>query len=170
MSVSNNDKHIEYALELGEKIFRQLLPTLPSELLHLDLTMPQLKVVLLIFLTGPARMGKIASSLDVTLATATGVVDRLVERDIVLRESKAGDRRVVMCRLSDNGQQMVSSLWQSSRSRTRQLLEATDSTKLTHLIDVLEALQRAAADIGSDTRTKHGRFTKGTSDMQAKTI
>ena len=98
---------IEHILQLGEKAFRELIPILPTEWLQLDLTMPQLKVVLLLFLNGPARMSDIASALDVSLATATGVVDRLVERDIVVRESQPEDRRVVLCRLSEKGQKMI---------------------------------------------------------------
>ena len=35
---------VENILQLGDKAFRELIPILPKEWLHLDLTMSQLKV------------------------------------------------------------------------------------------------------------------------------
>ena len=82
---------IENILQLSDRAFRELLPIVPKEWLRLDLTMSQLKGVFLLFISGPSRMSDIASALGVSLATATGVVDRLVERDIVHREGDPED-------------------------------------------------------------------------------
>lgn len=139
------EKLIEGILQLGDKAFRELVPMLPKEWLHLDLTMPQLKVVLLLFLEGPSRMSAISSALGVSLATATGVVDRLVERDIVLREGDPEDRRVVLCRLSDKGEELISSLWQLARNRAKELLEAVPSQQLLMINEALGALLEAGA-------------------------
>ena len=143
MKESPKRELIEYILQLGEKAFRELIPILPTEWLHLDLTMPQRKVVLLLFMNGPSRMSDIASALDVSLATATGVVDRLVERDIVLREDHPDDRRVVLCRLSDKGENLIGGLWQLARDRARELLGAIEPNKLRLVTEALEALLQA---------------------------
>jgi DNA-binding MarR family transcriptional regulator len=144
---------IERILQLGEKAFRELVPMLPSEWLQLDLTMPQLKVVLLLFLNGPSRMSEIAAALDVSLATATGVADRLVEREIVLRESLPDDRRVVMCRLTDKGERMIGGLWQLARERAKELLGMVEPAKLTLVNEALEALLEAGAATRGDSET-----------------
>ncbi|MFC1924074.1 MarR family winged helix-turn-helix transcriptional regulator [Chloroflexota bacterium] len=136
---------IEHILQLSDKAFHELIPMLPTAWLQLDLTMPQLKVVLLLFLNGPSRMTEIASALDVSLATASGVADRLAERKIVLRESLPDDRRVVLCRLSENGEKMIGGLWHLARERTRELLEMVEPTKLVLVVEVLEALLKAGA-------------------------
>jgi DNA-binding MarR family transcriptional regulator len=143
MKQEKGEAQIEHILQLSDKAFRELFPIVPKEWLQLDLTMPQLKVVLLLFLSGPARMSEIATALDVSLATATGVVDRLVERDTVIRESLPEDRRVVLCRLSDKGQKMIGGLWQLARNRAQELLEAVDSSQLTLITKALEALLQA---------------------------
>ena len=44
-------------------------------------------------------MGQLAASLAVTLSTVTGIVDRLVEHQMVVREEDPHDRRLVVCRL-----------------------------------------------------------------------
>lgn len=143
---------IEQILQLGEKAFRELIPILPTEWLKLDLTMPQLKVVLLLFLNGPTRMSEIASALDVSMATATGVADRLVEREIVIRESEPEDRRVVLCRLSDKGQNLIGGLWQLARDRARELLGAVEPNKLLLVMESLEALLQAGKSTGKDSK------------------
>ena len=134
---------IENILQLTDKTFRELFPMLPKEWLHLDLTMSQLKVVLLLFISGPSRMSDIASALGVSLATATGVMDRLVERDIVLREGDPKDRRVVLCRLSNKGEKLISGLWQLSRDRAGELMRALAPSQLLLITEALEALLQA---------------------------
>ena len=147
---------IERILQLGEKAFRELIPILPTEWLQLDLTMSQLKVVLLLFMTGSVRMSDIASALGVSLATATGVVDRLVERDIVLRESQPEDRRVVLCRLSGKGQKMIGGLWQLARDRAKELLEVAASSQLQLITEALEALLEAGEVTRGDSQNQRG--------------
>ena len=41
--MAQKDNLVEEILTLADKLFRQLLPTVPEELLSLDVTMPQLK-------------------------------------------------------------------------------------------------------------------------------
>ena len=130
-------------LQLTDRAFRQLLPMVPKEWLRLDLTMPQLKVVLLLFISGPSRMSEIASALGVSLATATGVVDRLVERDILTREGDPGDRRVVLCRLSEKGGELMSGLWQLSRDQAGELMRSLAIPQLLLITESLEVLLQA---------------------------
>jgi DNA-binding MarR family transcriptional regulator len=135
---------VENILKLADKLFRKLLPTVPRELLELDMTMPQLKIMVILFINGPMRMSALALDLGVTLGTTTGLVDRLVERDVVVREGQRDDRRVVLCRLSDEGQKTVSRIWESARNNSRQLLEALDTETLQTFIGVLQTMLDSA--------------------------
>jgi len=133
-------EQIERILELSDGIFKLLLPTVPREILDLDLTTPQMKVVLLLFLDGPTHMSALASGLGVSLATTTGVVDRLVERSMITREELKEDRRVVLCRLSEQGHALVNRMWTSARARVRELLEAVPASKLVLIEEALQSL------------------------------
>jgi DNA-binding MarR family transcriptional regulator len=135
---------IENILQLTDKLFRQLLPILPMEWIHLDLTMSQLKVVLLLFITGHSRMSDIAAELGVSLATATGVADRLVERNLLVRNGDPDDRRVVLCQLSSDGEKLIRDLWQLSQKRAGELMSALDTPHLLLLSEALQALTRAS--------------------------
>ncbi len=138
--MTDKARAIERVLKQVEGVFRELLPMAHQELLDLDLTTPQLKVVLLLYLNGPARMSSLASSLGVTLATSTGIVDRLVEKDILTRENNKDDRRVVVCNLSAKGHELTDRLYSSARERARQLLQSLNPSQIKLIDDALKSL------------------------------
>jgi DNA-binding MarR family transcriptional regulator len=144
MALVTKNQLVEDILALADQLFRQLLPTVPKELLTIDVTMPQLKIMLILYIHGPTRMSDIAGGLDVTFPTATILVDKLVGKDFVTRESQKNDRRVVVCRLSENGQKAVGRIWESSRLRSQELLEALDTTKLRMFVEILEDMLKSA--------------------------
>jgi DNA-binding MarR family transcriptional regulator len=139
----DKEELIQSTLELGDKGFRELFVFLPKEWLSLDLTTGQLRALLLLFTNGPTRMSDISSALGVSMATATGVIDRMVERGIVVRESDPNDRRIVLCRTSPEGEKLVSGLWLSWSKRGQELLRALDRPKLLAVGAMLEALLEA---------------------------
>ncbi len=143
--MTEKSKTIDRILGRVEGAFRQLLPLAHQELLDLDLTTPQLKVVLLLYLNGTARMSELASALGVTLATATGVMDRLVERDVVTRENSKEDRRVVICRLSARGHGLTDRLYSSARERARDFLQGLAEAQLNKLDEALTSLPNGSA-------------------------
>lgn len=139
----NREKLIQSTLELGDRGFRELFAFLPQEWLRLDLTTSQLRTLLLLFTNGPTRMTDISSTLGVSMATATGVIDRMVERGMVFRESDPNDRRTVLCRISPDGERVVSSLWESWIKRAEVMLRALDRPKLLAVKGFLEAMLEA---------------------------
>lgn len=154
----NKDKKqeiVDEILKLSDGIFRQLLPTVPRELLEMDITMPQLKIMLILFIHGPKRMTTLASELGVTLATCTGLIDRLVERDFVVRDSSPHDRRVVLCKLSSMGQKAIGRIWTSTRDRSNHLLSNMEISKLEMFREVLQAMLESARMASTkDTESK----------------
>ncbi len=143
---ATTDKEIlvDTILTCADRIFRQMLPSVPRDLLSLDITMPQLKILLVLYVRGLRRMSDIASELDVTLPTATSLVDRLVEKHYVEREAHPDDRRVVLCHLSEHGSQAVRHIWQTARARCCLLLESMDYSKLAMLSEALKAMLDSA--------------------------
>jgi len=138
---------IEDTLKLANEVIRALRPLIPTEWLNLDITMPQLKIMLVLFENGPTRMSLLASSLRVSMSTATEVVDHLVSRDLVFRESNPDDRRVVLCRLSDKGQQLMVRLWEVRRVQSKKLLEMMTSAQLQLVVKAFQAILKAATAV-----------------------
>ena len=145
---TSKDALIESTMQMAEEGFRHLFDFTPKEWMHMDLTAGQLRALLLFYTKGPVRMSDIAATLGVSTATATGVMDRMVERGIVTRESDPGDRRIVLCRMSPEGERLVSGLWLAWMGRGEQMLRALDREKLLAVKTMLSALLEA----GENTR------------------
>src|SRR5579875_4210997 len=74
-------------------LVRVIALTDPQPWMNLDLTMPQFKVLLLLWHMRRARVSVLAEQLGVHLSTISGILDRLVEAGFVCREDDAEDRR-----------------------------------------------------------------------------
>jgi len=137
-----------------EELEGAIAPIIPQDWLTTDLTMPQLKVMLILWREGPARMSELASGLGVTLATATGVVDRLVEKRYIVREGLPGDRRVVICRLSEEGQDFMKALWMSGRMQIGRILGVMTPEQLKIVAQGTEVFIQAARKLQSTSSGK----------------
>jgi DNA-binding MarR family transcriptional regulator len=135
---------IRQILDLQTDLYRSLRPA--REWLEVDLTMPQTKVLFLLYSDGVARMGQLASSLGVTLSTVTGIVDRLVEQDMVQRQEHPQDRRLVVCRLTSRGSETVERLHQAGRGRMADLLGGLSVDDLHKVVAGLAILSTAASE------------------------
>ncbi|MBN1644126.1 MAG: MarR family transcriptional regulator [Dehalococcoidales bacterium] len=127
-------------LKLSNDIFQALKLAIPSEWLASDMTVAQLRVLLLLHADGSARMSSIASSLDITLSTATGIVDNLVKKELVVRGADPEDRRLVICELSPQGQAIISRMWALGQIQMERLLDGLSLGELQKASEVAEIL------------------------------
>jgi DNA-binding MarR family transcriptional regulator len=149
---AKTDDLVEIARQLQqrmEELEEVVRPIIPQVWLNMDLTMPQLKIMVMLWREGPTRMTELASGLAVTLATATGIVDRLVEKNHVVRESLPGDRRVVLCRLSDEGQEFMETMWLSGRTQVARILKMMTPEQLKAVAQGVEVFIEAARTLQS---------------------
>ncbi len=131
---------VQHVLKLAEDIYRAIGPGLPSEWLTSDVTVAQLRVLLVLYTEGPVQMSSVASSLGIALSTATGIVDNLVRKGLVVRGASPEDRRLVICTLSAQGQETVSRLWALGRFQVKRLLEGLTPEQLRKAAEVAEFL------------------------------
>jgi DNA-binding MarR family transcriptional regulator len=71
------------------------------------LTVPQLVCLRVIGLRGPMNPSQLAAEVSLSQATITGIVDRLVARQLVRRERTSTDRRMVTVTITDAGRALV---------------------------------------------------------------
>ena len=127
-------------LKLSGDIFSAMPSDIPAEWLTLDLTLTQLRLLLVLKSKGSSRMSDIAAVLGVALPTATGIVDNLVRKELAVREADPQDRRLVICRLSAQGQEVINRLWTSGEFGMEQLLEGLPPDQLEKAADVAQML------------------------------
>lgn len=131
---------VRHILKLAEEIYRAIKPGVPPECLTSDLTVAQLRVLLVLYTEGSRRMSFIASSLGITVSTATGIVDNLVRKGLVMRGTDLEDRRLVICTLSPQGRETINRIWALGRFQMEKLLQGLSSEQLKKAAEVAEFL------------------------------
>jgi MarR family transcriptional regulator, organic hydroperoxide resistance regulator len=76
-------------------------------LLDLDFSKSELFVLLLVEKQGEIIMSKIADSMNISMSTANGIVERLVKNGYVDRDRSDADRRIVVVCMTDKGKRVV---------------------------------------------------------------
>ena len=108
-----------------------------------NLTMSQLRVLLLLRLNNKMKMTSIASCLKIHVSTATGLVDRMIAKKLIQREMNEDDRRVILCSLSENGQKITDNIWKIVWENARSLVEYITLEELNLVGNSIDILQRA---------------------------
>src|SRR5947207_13688838 len=91
---------IEEIIEAHRSIFRAISASCPSIWMELDLSMAQLKTLMTLYNGGAAPIGQIAENLGIRQPTASHLVDRLLQTQLVLRPEDPLDVRRTLAQLS----------------------------------------------------------------------
>jgi DNA-binding MarR family transcriptional regulator len=92
--------------------------------LLLDLTMAQLKAMMLIVQTGGVRSRELADGLGIAPSAATPLVDRLVEQKLARRDDDPDDRRIIWIRPTSKAQALHEQLLQTNEDVLADVIEA----------------------------------------------
>ena len=87
------------------------------------LTLVHLNVIAELEMHGQMSMGQLAEALDVSVASATGIVSRMEHRGLVERRHAGSDRRVVMVGPTATGSKIFGEMEARRRARLGKLLE-----------------------------------------------
>jgi DNA-binding MarR family transcriptional regulator len=136
----NEEALVRHILETGTRIYSVLNPAMRIEMLPSDITVAQLRTLLILLTDGPSNMSHVASVLNVALSTATGIMDNLVRKELVVREADPHDRRLVICKLSPGGQELIGGLWRSGESQMERLLDGLTLEQLEKAAEVADML------------------------------
>lgn len=118
---------------------------------RLNMTIPQIRTLAALQHAGSMRMGGIARHLGSTLSATSTIVDRLVNKGLVMRGPDPSDRRVVVCELTAEGRAVVAEFWRIGRMRISQVVERLDEEQLQTVVAAFEVLCHAADDSSETT-------------------
>jgi len=110
-----------------------------------SLSIVQLHVLTVLETAGPLPMGKLADALDVSVASATGIVDRMEQRGLVERFHDEADRRIVLVHPTDAGRAVFNDLAEMRRAGLVNILDRLTNEELKALLVGLRAMSRARA-------------------------
>jgi DNA-binding MarR family transcriptional regulator len=107
------------------------------------LSLVHLHVLTVLEADGPTAMSRLADALDVSVASATGIIDRMEQRGLVERRREPGDRRVVLVHATDAGAAIFEDVAQERRQHLRALLDRMTDAELEGFLAGLRGMRRA---------------------------
>ena len=107
------------------------------------LSLVHLHVLTVLEADGPLAMSRLAEALDVSVASATGIVDRMEQRGLVERRREPDDRRVVLVHATDAGNAIFEDVATERRQHLRVLLDQMTDAELEGFLAGLRGMRRA---------------------------
>ncbi|MBE9029431.1 MarR family transcriptional regulator [filamentous cyanobacterium LEGE 11480] len=114
-----------------------------SHIRQFDLTPSQFDVIATLGNTNGMSMGEIGERTLITKGTLTGVIDRLIKKDLVQRETPDGDRRSVLVQLTPQGEAVFQQVFPAHIAHLKERFDQLDPSELELLKVLLRRLQQA---------------------------
>jgi len=125
-------------------MMRGLKATMGQAWMEIDLTLPQMRTLLVLAEEGPLVIGQIAQRLGIGLSTGGHLVDRLVQAGLAERTEDVEDRRRTLARLTPKGEELLTRLL-SGLQQLQVWLHEVDQDDLAAFLQGLKAINRLAS-------------------------
>lgn len=119
-------------------------------------TLPQLRVLMLVATRGGLNLGALAQSMGVHPSNASRACDRLVDAGLLARTESALDRRNLTLELTADGQALVDELITRRRRAIAAILEDVPQSRRRTLANAMLAFAEAAGETHGDSAWKLG--------------
>jgi MarR family transcriptional regulator, 2-MHQ and catechol-resistance regulon repressor len=108
-----------------------------------DLTPAQFDVIATLGNTNGMCMGELGEKTLITKGTLTGVIDRLIHKQLVDRETPAENRRSVLVKLTPAGQEVFDRVFPAHIAHLKDRFDKLDASELELLKVLLSRLRQA---------------------------
>jgi DNA-binding MarR family transcriptional regulator len=147
-ATSEQEELISCLERVQESFERRALSSMAEPLISTPLTMQQLRVLTMIAIDPERATGhELAALLKVSVASMSGLVDRLVEHGMVTRGEDPSDRRVRPLSVTPEGNATIRALLSSAGSMPTPVLRRLAIENLRALVQGILALDRAVQEL-----------------------
>jgi len=108
-----------------------------------DLTPAQFDVIASLGNTDGMNMGELGEKTLITKGTLTGVIDRLIQKELAIRETPLDNRRCVNVQLTPKGQEVFEQVFPAHIAHIKERFEKLDPSELELLKVLLSRLRQA---------------------------
>ena len=112
-----------------------------------QVSLVHLNVLMLLSASGPMSMSRLAEALDISVASVTGVSDRMETRGLVERRRDTDDRRVILVTAAEGGNQIFAEIDQRRRQSLGLVLRYLSRDELIGLLKGHRALRAARQQV-----------------------
>lgn len=111
-----------------------------------DVTVPQLRVLVMVDTKGPLNLAAVAAGLDVSASNASRICDRLIRAGLLDRQDLPHDRRHIKLSLTDAGRRLVNKMTKHRRTAIIRVLRDMDPDDREQLTTALDRFATAAGE------------------------
>lgn len=141
MDEQTHEELVIEAMEQYRSMFHSLKAQVGPILKKIDLTLEQLRTLVILAEEGPLVIGQIAQRLGIGLSTGGHLVDRLVQAGLAERAEDAEDRRRTVARLTRAGEDVYTQ-FRLGPQLMQAVLREMDDDDLKALLRGLSAINR----------------------------
>ncbi|ASS70354.1 MarR family transcriptional regulator [Bacillus atrophaeus] len=116
-----------------------------SEWMKLDMSMPQMKVLMLLNNHGTLKVSDIAEKMGASLSNTTGLLDRLEKSGFIKRSHSETDRRSVVIQLTEDSKSIFRGLYEKGHTKLKRSLEKLTADEKAAVTQGLSILAKALA-------------------------
>src|SRR5262245_54319614 len=113
-----------------------------------SISLVHLNILMVLEAEGDLPMGRLAESLDISVASVTGLIDRMGDRGLVERRRDSEDRRVILVHPTDKARALFQEIDERRRHGLGFLLSQLKDSELKALLHGHRALREARHAIG----------------------
>jgi DNA-binding MarR family transcriptional regulator len=124
-------------------------------------TLPQLRVLVLVASRGASNLGAVARGLGVHPSNATRACERLVVAGLLDRRDDPADRRNLVLELTEAGRELVDGVMGDRRAAIAEILDRMPATARRSLVPTLRAFAAAADELPDDAAWALGWTSAG---------
>lgn len=111
-----------------------------------SVTLPQFRVLVLVYTRGPLNLASVADALDVNPSNASRTCDRLIRAGLLDRRESAVDRRNVVLNLTPTGRRLVEKVNKRRRAAIERVLRKMSASDRRSLAEALAVFAAAAGE------------------------
>ena len=141
--VTHSYRGKEHVAALIEQMFLSLRPRIYEESRLMELTLPQFRTLILLYVQGPLRMSNISCQLGVGMPAVTSLVSKLEEKGLASREHNTEDRRVVFCSATQQSKAEVERFWRVGREQIIRIIGSLSEEEGKLVARAMELVLRA---------------------------
>ena len=142
-----HNEQVEQAHALFQSFVQAILARLTQDWADQGLSLPQIRLLLVLAHIAPATVGQIAGHLHIGQSAASLQVDRLVQAHLAERTDDPADRRRAIVRLTGAGEALLGRQ-RTGQRRFHAILNELDDAHLTMVIDTFTTILSLAESEG----------------------
>jgi DNA-binding MarR family transcriptional regulator len=142
-----DDTLIDATMQAVHQIARSVWALSSSHPVLADRSPAQIRALGFLSRNKEQTVGELADAMGVTISTASGLVDKLVDNGLVERSTNPDDRRQVLIRLAPSAIEMNAQIKEIRRRQVLSAVDSLDSQQRECFVDSIQAIARALADL-----------------------